>query len=308
MRRLLAFAFGVVLALPAASASAPREQRGAVADCARTSTGLRALSDLRTGRYQGFQGGLYPRGRNAPSNVYLATGLAAARRVDRARRIVLLSIGMSNTTQEFQAFMRLAGRLPAKSPRVLLVDGAQGGQDAERIGDPNARFWSVVDERLARAGAARAEVRVVWLKEAIARPTEAFPADARRLQANLRQIVAILRARFPRLELVYLSSRIFAGYASTPLNPEPYAYQSGFAVKWTVGDRIAGRLRGRPWLAWGPYLWADGTRGRADGLIWECADFRRDGTHPSDSGRQKVAQRLLRFFTTNRTARRWFVR
>src|SRR3712207_7046545 len=39
--------------------------------------------------------------------------------------------------------------------------------------------------------------------------------------------------------------------ASTPLNPEPYAYQSGFAVKWLIQDRVRGRIMGRPWLAWG---------------------------------------------------------
>src|ERR671936_432090 len=98
-------------------------------------------------------------------------------------------------------------------------------------------------------------------------------------------IVAILRARYPNLKLVYVSSRTYGGYATTPLNPEPYAYDSGFAVKWLVTDRIAGRVKG-PWVGWGPYLWTDGEKGRKDGLFWTCADVRpTDGTHPSDSGR-----------------------
>jgi len=290
VKRLLAIA-ALVAALPAAAAD---------------STGLTPLTELADGRYKGFRGGLYPGGRNTPAKEYLKVGLARAAQVKpRDGKIVLLSIGMSNTTQEFQIFKRLADADPRKNPRVTIVDGAQGGQDAIRSSDPAAPFWQVVDQRLAAAGATPKQVQVVWLKQAYAGPREPFPADARKLQGALRTIHGILAARFPNLKLVYLSSRTYAGYATTQLNPEPYAYQTGFAVKWTVADRIAGRLKG-PWVGWGPYLWADGLRARRDGLAWAVEDFAPDGTHPSQSGRQKVAERLLRFFTTARTARSWF--
>jgi hypothetical protein len=297
-----------------ASSAALHAPAAPAADCARTSVGLTPLTQLRTGTYQGFRGGLYPGGSNVPSARYRRTGGAFLRLVEpraadgRAAirgRIVLLSIGMSNTTQEFQEFKRLADADPRKSGRVTIVDGAQGGQDAERIKDPAARFWTVVDQRLAAAGVTPRQVQAVWLKEAIARPREQFPADARRLQADLRAIVEILRRRYANLRVVYVSSRIYAGYASTPLNPEPYAYQSAFAVKWLIQERIERRLKG-PWLVWGPYLWADGTNVRDDGLAWRCDDFRPDGTHPSASGRRKVADLLLRFFAGDSTARGWF--
>ena len=52
-----------------------------------------------------------------------------------------------------------------------------------------------------------------------------------------------------------------------------------------------------PLLLWGPYLWGDGVAPRAcDALVWNESDFAKDGTHPSDSGRDKVAQLLLSFF------------
>ena len=109
--------------------------------------------------------------------------------------------------------------------------------------------------------------------------------------------------------MIYLSSRIYAGYASANLHPEPYAYQSGFSVKWLIEDYINGNLpEDVPWLAWGPYLWADGTTPRSDGLIWECDDVIGDGTHPGDSGREKVAQLWLQFFKSNSTTRTWFLR
>lgn len=91
------------------------------------------------------------------------------------------------------------------------------------------------------------------------------------------------------------------------LNSEPYAYQSGFAVKWLIRDQIRKAPGTRPWLAWGPYLWADGMEERSDGLIWECDDLADDGTHPSESGKQKVAEMLLDFLKTAPTAKSWFV-
>jgi lysophospholipase L1-like esterase len=34
---------------------------------------------------------------------------------------------------------------------------------------------------------------------------------------------------------------------------------------------------------------------RRDGLVWHCTDFQSDGTHPSTSGRELVADSLLAF-------------
>lgn len=275
------------------------------------------LTDLGPGLYQGFPGGLYPEGANTPPPAYLQQGLAAAQAIqplnaegqaDPEGAIVLLSIGMSNTTMEFSTFKQLADADPDKNPRLVVVDGAFPGQDAVRIKDPDAPYWTeVVAKRLTAAGVSPAQVQVVWLKQAIAGENKPFPADAQELQGYLAAIIHILQQRFPHLKLVYVSSRIYAGYATTLLNPEPYAYQSGFAVKWLIEERIRNAAEG-PWVAWGPYLWTDGVRGRQDGLIWNREDVAQDGTHPSPSGREKVAKLLLQFFKTEETAKGWFLK
>ncbi len=293
----------------------------------RNSTGLVPLTEL-TGpaTYHAEPGGLYPGGRNTPPDSHLRAGLDLARRIvplDPAGRpspggkIVLLSIGMSNTTQEFQVFQKLAAAGSGLHPRLVLVDGAQGGQAADTTADPHAAFWSVAAGRLTAAAVTDRQVQAVWLKQAIIMPQRPFPAEAKRLQGYLVDTLHNLAARYPNLRIAYLSSRIYAGYATTPLNPEPHSYESAFAVRGVIASQIAGDAelnydpaRGpvrSPWLAWGPYLWADGAQRRSDGLAYLPADLGPDGTHPSSSGREKVAQLLLDFLKKDPTSRPWFL-
>jgi hypothetical protein len=314
--RPLAFVLGLVAGATSLTAQ----------NCANTSVGFVPLMDLGTGTYQGFEGGLYSGGANVPPAAHAARGLAAMANVvprdaagapDAQGRVVVLSIGMSNTTQEFSTWVVTANADPNRDPAVTLVDGAQGGQDAVVVADPGANFWTVVDQRLANAGVTPQQVQVVWLKQAIAGVGGGFPGAAQQLQGLLAQIARNLRARYPNVQLCFCSSRTYAGYATSPLNPEPYAYESGFAVKWLIEqqangdptlneDPAAGAVVA-PWLAFGPYLWADGLTPRSDGLVWTCADVNADGTHPSLAGRAKVAGLLQDFFTQNAFTAPWYV-
>ncbi len=120
----------------------------------------------------------------------------------------------------------------------------------------------------------------MWLKLANRQPAEGWPTHAQRLRDETVTVLQRLKSRFPNLRLAYLSSRIYAGYATTTLNPEPYAYESGFAMRWVIDAQLKGAIPfdgpapAVPWLAWGPYLWADGTRGRGDGLTLSVRRFR----------------------------------
>ena len=297
-------------------------------NCAGTSTGLIPLTDLGAGSYQGVQGGLYPGGSSHRPFAHDYAGVSIAHSIvpldtfgtpDPANgRVVLISIGMSNATQEFSAFVPKANADPMRDPRVLVVDCAQGGQAAGTIKYPSASYWNYVASRLRSLGSSPAQAQIVWIKEANAGPTGNFATSSALLTANLGSIVRIIHAALPHVRLAYFTSRIYAGYATSTLNPEPYAYESGFAVKALIAAQIAGEdslnfdpARGAveaPWLAWGPYLWADGLTPRLDGLTWACADFSSDGTHPATSARNRVADSLLAFFRADDTTRPWYVR
>ena len=158
-------------------------------------------------RYRGYRGGLYPGGVNRPSAKYLKKGITSARQVRPINgKIVLLSIGMSNASAEFSAFKRTSDRDAQRNPNVVVVDGAQDGFDATNV-NAKAVYWDNVDGRLAAAGVSASQVQVVWLKEAIAGEHRRFPKDAKALQTSLRQIIKTMRFRYPKLRLVYLSSR-----------------------------------------------------------------------------------------------------
>ena len=79
-------------------------------------------------------------------------------------KIVLISIGMSNTTMKFQTFQKLAAGDSGLNKRLVLLDGAQGGQVAWVTSKPTTPFWDVVDERLKAAGVTRQQVQAAWAR------------------------------------------------------------------------------------------------------------------------------------------------
>ncbi len=292
------------------------------------------LNDLATGKYKGFQGGLFENGSNDVPRDHASDGLALAAQVKPIRgKFVLLSIGMSNATIEWRPFIELAAddsRVNHASMAVL--NGAQGAMTAcfWRFATENPvqsgcraprpipnQYDRIRDELLKPSGLAEDQVEVIWMLNANPRPNVALPASDAEAYIYEREIGEIARAarkRYPNLKLMFISSRAYAGYAAVPLNPEPYAYEYGFSVKWTIQaqidetrngkiDSIAGDLDYKkgvaPWIAWGPYLWADGDVPRSDGLTWKATEFQQDGTHPNKDGVNKIAHMLMDFFTSS---------
>lgn len=332
----------VVLGMrPAAGAASPpdRPARGAQPADRERQMGAQEIAQLvpldrlGSGTYQGSTGGLYPNGRNQRPKEHEAAGrrlagqvrpLDAKGRPDPAGKIVLLSIGMSNASQAWQGFQLALGSHGRRNPHLFLVDGAQNNMTAANIANPDdggrgALYWATVDQRLEQAGATRAQVQAIWLKQANFGPRAPFPAYAKELQLDLTRIVQVIAQRFPNARLAYLSSRSYAGHATSTINPEPFAYESGFAVKWLIEAQIKhstglnyDESRGAvaaPWLSWGPYLWANrGVESSSSRNAWERADFAKDGTHLSRAGQRKAGSLLLEFFASDSTTERWFNR
>ena len=303
-----------------------------------------ALSDLLVDTYKGFEGGLYPGRSNMPPPAHLGAGRMRAAAIEprevmgdpaAAGKYVLLSVGMSNTTQEWcaggggppcvrQSFMFKAAADPAVEHQALaIVNGARGGQGCSTWDQPSDPNWDRVRDVLRGQGLSEAQVQILWLKCAEPQPTMALPAamsHAYFVERALGGIVRTARARYPNLQQVFISNRIYAGFATTALNPEPHAYETGFAVKWAVEAQIRQRATGTidpeagdlgpavaPWIGWAADLWANGTTARSDGLTYVPGDFANDGTHPGQLGVDKVSTLLLAFFKTSPLTRCWFL-
>src|SRR6267154_885813 len=326
----------LVLALPT---------RQLVADCSVTNLGFTPLNELGFRTYSNSAGGLYPNGANSRPPAHEAAGieiatneilpLNASGNVDtNSGKIVLLSLGVSNTTQEWasgdnvthnitNAFKYRADLDPSKNPQLVIVDGAFGGQDAITWTNPASANWAmVITQRLVAAGVTTHQVQALWLKQALAGPHNygAFPGHAQALQGYLAIILRIAKAKYPNLKLVYLTCRTRSyDTNSADLNPEPFAFETAFADKWVVQDQINGLNNLNynssngpvvaPWISWGPYIWGDGLTPRSDGLVWLCSDLSQtDYTHPSSNGVYKVGSQLLAFFKTDPTTSPWFLK
>jgi hypothetical protein len=277
-------------------------------------------------RYKGEDGGLYGKGQNVPPDAHrkaAETELSKIRPLNAEGqpandgKIGFISLSMSNATQEFSVFKPLADADSRKSPRVQVVDCAQGGQTMARWADPNSPPWTEAFRRLERANLSPKQVQVAWVKPANAGPQGDLKEHGTALYRDTLVTLQNMKKQFPNLRIVYLSSRIFAGYADSRLNPEPYAYEGGFVCRWLINDQIDGEPRlnydpakgavNAPLLLWGPYLWANGETPRKSGnLTWSVDDLGPDRTHPSNSGRRKVADALLEFVATDPLAKPWY--
>lgn len=289
--------------------------------------GFKPLTEMSADdRYKGEDGGLYGAGKNTPPDEHRKAAEAALAKVQprdregkpaKDGRIAFISISMSNATQEFSKFKQIADADAAKSALVTIVDCAQGGQAMAEWVDPNAQPWRVAEQRITAAGISDAQVQVAWIKLANKGPRGDLAEHGHKLEKDTLAVIHNAKSKFPNLQVVYLSSRIYGGYSGGALNPEPYAYEGAFPVRWLIqrqmkGDKelaFSGEKPVAPVLLWGPYFWADGvTPRKADGLVYERTDLGGDGTHPSEAGREKVAKQILEFCKTDPLAKGWFVK
>jgi hypothetical protein len=303
-------------------------------DVPNTTTPMVALTDLGTGTYQGAEGGLYPNGSNVRPAAQDSFGVSLARAIQPldangdpspTGKYVLLAIGESTAQNEFDEFLPIANSDPAKNPNLVLVNGAQGGATPNDFANIDSFYWGMVlNNYIPQNGVTANQVVAIWMEDTDGIASGTFPSDITNLQTEYETMMNNMVTLFPNLKMVYFSSRVYGGYSNgvgTPDNPEPYAYEVGFAVKGAIQDQINGNTNlndnptlgvvKAPWMSWGPYYWSNGMLGRKDGLIWDCADFSGDGTHPSSTGGRpgqlKVATALLNFLKTDDTTTPWYL-
>jgi hypothetical protein len=299
-----------------------------------TGSPLVPLTDLGTASYLGSQGGMYPSGTNVrptghdSDGVVLANGIVpldATGNPDPVNgKYVLLSIGMSAAHTLFVGFQNQVTADPTvDKTHLVLVNGAQDNATAGDFAQPNHPVWAdITNYFLPQSHVTANQVVATWIND-VSYPKGTFPGDMATLQSNLESISQNLHNKFPNLKLAYFTGRMYGGYSNNPKNvdsPEPYAYESGFAVKWSIQDQLNGLASLNynpangpvmaPWMDWGSYMWANGLTPRNDGFVWTCQDYTSDGIHPSLPplpGRDKGDNLMMNFFKTDDTTAPWFL-
>jgi len=300
-------------------------------DVPSTTTPITPLTDLGTGTYGGEEGGLYPNGSNVRPSSQDAFGKGLASGVQPLDangnpstngKIGFLGIGESLALDEFgSGFLPIAQHDPEINPSITFVDGAQGGATPKLLTSTTSAYWNtILNNYIPDQGLTANQIQVAWIETSDGITTGTFPSDMTLMQSQYESMMNAMHTLFPKLTMVYFSSRIYAGYSNgvAKIDPEPYAYESGFAVKNAINDQLNGATNlcdgngcttvNAPWMSWGPYYWANGLLARKDGLVWTCQDLQKDGTHPTTSGDVKVAGQLLNFFKTDDTTTPWFLK
>jgi hypothetical protein len=196
-------------------------------------------------------------------------------------------VGESTLQNEFNRFLPIANADPTKNPNLVIVNGAQGGATPDNFTATNSVYWlTTLNNYLPQNGVTANQVVAALVEDTDGIATGTFPSDITTLQSQYETMMETMLTLFPNLKMVYFSSRVYGGYSNgvgSPDNPEPYAYEVGFAVKWAIQDQLNGNANLNynpalgpvvaPWMSWGTYYWSNGLLGRSDGLVWDCEDF-----------------------------------
>ena len=301
-------------------------------DVTGTTTPMVPLTDLGTGTYLGAEGGLYLNGSNVMPSSHDADGVSLAQSIqpldangnpDPNGKYALLSMGMSVAFDTFQKFMQNAGADPSINPSLVFVPGAQPRLGAVDWANLKSPAWvDTFNYFLPQSGITPQQVVAAWVESVDANPHGSFPGDMTTLQSEFETAAQLLHTEFTNLKLAFFSSREYAAYEnglSHPGDKEPYAYETAFAVRGMIQDQLNGVAAMNynaangpvvaPWVAWGPYIWANGLISRGDGLVWPCYYFESDGQHPSPKtgGSEQDANMLLNFMKMDDATSPWFL-
>ena len=319
-----------------------------VGGCDLGPTGLPPLVDLGPGQtYQGFEGGLYPGASNVRPAAHTAAGQRIAQSIvpldangkyDPRGKIVFLPIGASPTNLTWNGYSTppgnpyhdssIKGRAladPSTNPQLVFPDIILGGIPGDWR-NPNDPEYGLIDEQLKPQGVNRQQVQIAWLYPFPRQGPNAgledwtWPSSALSYRDEWKAAVRALKQVYPNVKIAYLGTKHHP--YSTWAN-DPFAHDSAWSVKWAIEDQINGDpslnydpAEGEvvaPWIAWGPYFWADDKIPRRyDGFLWTCADVQpgpegEDYSHVSASGVYKQATLFLNQMKSDPTATPWFL-
>ncbi len=283
--------------------------------------------DLQTGTYLGYQAGLYPGGTNILSGTHLNDAKSIAKgikpldgdgNINYGDGVVLVAgFGPSVPGHIYNSFVDKV-RNPSVTydlnPCLDAINLCIGGKDINYgIDDTLYEFyWQAILDKVTDVGYTAAQVQIGWMyfnEKGLTEPP-VFPDNSLELTESYIQFINKAKDYFPNLQLMYISSRHFGGFADTTLTEyyslaEPASYQNNWTVKWTIEEQInatdirlkyKGASPNAPLLLWGPNFWCNAEQKRMwDKKRYDCeTSFNpEDGYHLTDMQDGKDATDIL---------------
>ena len=283
------------------------------------------ITDLQTGTYFGFTGGLYPNGYNNPRGKY-ARDLNefagrikprdAAGKVSATGKIGFISLGISTGGRNMTALKEKTVGDSATNPFLILANcnNGSGTGTFNSIINPNDPYWQHVTIILNGVHLTYKQVQVIYLESEDSVQITGFPQRPYFVRDEIEAAVRTCMAKFVHLKLVYVLGRTTTFNVTLFQNKEPVPYYNGWAEKFMIEDQINGKpgteYRGvnavAPLVTWGWYQWADGSNvPRKDGFVWQESDT-EDGVHATTEGQDTLASRFKNFLLTDPNASIWY--
>lgn len=282
------------------------------------------LTELGSGTYYGYTGGLYPGGVNTPSGTYAKDLKKAANTIvlldtaggPAANGVIgFISLGASNLSKMFLQLETLSVGNPAVNQKIVMANCTGGSEYIEQVKDSTSGYWPIVERKLRDNNITAKQVEVITLETDDSTANIAFPSKPLYLKSNFAEAVRLFHIKFPNLKIVYFIGRTttFVGKGKKQQNSEPIPYYNGWACKWLIEDQInndpglayKGRQAVAPMVTWGWYKWSIGKVTRSDGFLW-TKDDTTDGLHPTDDGAVKLATFYQNFLLSDPIASIWY--
>src|SRR6266542_2611525 len=273
--------------------------------------GLTALTDLAGGTYTDPEGGVHPGG-------LYDTGLntrppeidAVMPTVTRVANVIgVATLGGSTISRIADSLLAAVKRDPLKNKFIKTANGGISAKRMDAWADPTATAWADFAAVLKSAGIQPKQLRVVFVMDIQSAGLGTFEGEVAQNATWMDSSVSNIRAKYPSVQMVFLTSHHYLGYSGLAPIQEPIAFWNAWSVQRVVRRRAG---TANPWTVVGPYVWANGlgsdsvaggVPGRSDGLELACVDFEAVGTnsgvHLSPSGAVKGTNDFMAFLHTD---------
>jgi len=194
-------------------------------------------------------------------------------------------------------------------PRFVLLNAGVVTQQLPQIVQLKGGVWDRSAELLKNGNLSNKQVQVLFLhttqhsaRNELWLPPEKFPDCMRKMQKDMRTVLAHCAALYPNLKIAYLTCDGLRYHTGC----EPHVWREAFAFKWliqsqirkTKGTEFEGRDRQIPWLQWGPYIWNS---------TWDQSYF-LDGVHPAPEALTCFVEAYWKFLKKDPVSQIWLFR